>query len=420
MTTGSEDLVTDRVIDLYRAHLGPGRARVGEMLGGRVEVESDGAWIGTADGDRYLNAGGYGVFIMGSRHPLVLAEVRQQLDRHPVGSRMFLEPTAARAAQLLASVTPPGLDRVHFSGSGTEAVEAAIKIARLSGHHTLISMHGGYHGKTMGALSLTARSVFQDPFRPLLPDVIHVPYDDIPALTEALRAHPGTASVFVEPVQGEGGVVIPAPGYLSTVRALCTEYGALLVADEIQTGLGRLGAWWGCDREDVVPDILLSGKALGGGVLPVAATIAAGDAFARLDRDPFLHTSTFSAAPVAMAAVCGAIAAVREDGLVERAAALGARLTPALEEIALRHLGSRVKAVRGCGLLIGIEFAEPGMAGALLIDLVDNNVIGNFSLNADNVLRLTPPAILSAADEQFLLDRFERAAITTADYYPER
>jgi putrescine aminotransferase len=225
--------------------------------------------------------------------------------------------------------------------------------------------------------------------------------------------------VIVEPVQGEAGVVIPPPGYLAEVRAACTKYGALLVVDEVQSGLGRLGSWWGVDAEGVVPDILLSGKALGGGVLPVAATIATPEVFAVLDRDPVLHTSTFSAAPIAMAAVCGAIRAIREDDLVARAAVLGERLTPELRRLLAVHLPHHDWEVRGSGLLIGVAFADPAMAADLLIALVANNVIANFSLNSDHVVRFTPPAVMSESDVDFLLDRFERAARLVAERNPE-
>lgn len=416
-----EDVVMDRerVSMLYRRTMSSGRARLAEVLGGQVEVESSGAWITTSEGERILNVGGYGVFITGARHPTVVGEVERQLRTHPIGTRIFLDPVAARAGELLTSVAPPGLERVHFSGSGTEATEAAIKIARLNGRRHLVSMIGGYHGKTLGALSVTAKPAFQDPFRPLLPGVSHVPFGDVPALTATLEQHPGEACVIVEPVQGEGGVVIPPPGYLGAVRAVCSEYGALLVVDEVQTGLGRLGAWWGVEAEGVRPDILLSGKALGGAVIPVAATIATSETFAALDRDPVLHTSTFSAAPIAMAAVCGAIRAIREDGLVERAAVLGARLMPELERIMATHLSHHRYEVRGVGLLIGIEFADPAMVADLFIALVSNNVVANLSLNSDNVVRLTPPATMTESDVEFLVDRFERAARLVAERNPE-
>jgi len=416
-----EDVVTDseRVSMAYRRTMSSGRARLAEVLGGQVEVESSGAWITTSRGEKYLNVGGYGVFVMGARHPTVVREVERQLRTHPIGTRIFLDPTAARAAELLMSVIPPGLERVHFSGSGTEAVEAAIKIARLNGRTRLVSMTGGYHGKTMGALSVTARDTFQAPFRPLLPDVTHVSFGDVLALTDTLQRHPGESCVIVEPVQGEGGVVIPPAGYLRAVQEACTRYGALLVVDEVQTGLGRLGAWWGCDTEGVTPDILLSGKALGGAVIPVAATVATPEVFKVLDRDPVLHTSTFSAAPIAMAAVCGAMLAIEEDGLIERAAALGARLLPELQRIMGALLPHHAFEVRGVGLLIGIDFADPAMAADLFMALVTNGVVANLSLNSDHVVRLTPPATMTDSEVAFLFDRFELAARSVAERNPE-
>jgi putrescine aminotransferase len=417
----ADEAVIDReqVSMLYRRTMSSGRVRLAEALGGHVEVESSGAWITTSEGERILNAGGYGVFITGSRHPTVVREVERQLRTHPIGTRIFLDPVAARAADLLLSVAPPGLERVHFSGSGAEAAEAAIKMARLNGRRHLVSMIGGYHGKTMGALSVTAKDSFQEPFRPLLPDVSHVPFGDIRALIATLEQRPGEACVIVEPVQGEGGVIIPPPGYLGEVRAACSKYGALLVLDEVQTGLGRLGSWWGAGAEGVLPDILLSGKALGGGVLPAAATLATSEVFAALDRDPILHTSTFSAAPIVMAAVCGAITAIRDDGLVERAAELGARLLPEFQRIMTTHLSHHRWAVRGVGLLIGVDFTDPAMAADLLIALVGNNVVANFSLNSDHVVRLTPPATMTEFDVEFLVDRFEKAARLVAVRNPE-
>ncbi|MET9489814.1 aminotransferase class III-fold pyridoxal phosphate-dependent enzyme [Nocardia sp. NPDC006630] len=407
----------DWVPRYYRDHLSTGRANLGEMFGGHIEVASSGAWVETADGDRYLNAGGYGVFITGARHPLVLEEVRRQLDTHPVATRMFLEPALARAAAAVDRVSPDGMDRVYFCQSGTEAVEAAIKIARASGRRFLVSMENGYHGKTLGALSITAKDIFQAPFEPLLPGVARVPYGDIVALEAVLATHPDQACVVVEPVQGEAGVIIPPEGYLRDVARACAAHGALFVLDEIQTGLGRLGVWWGADRDGVTPDVLLSGKALGGGVIPVAAAITSRSVLGVLDRDPFLHTSTFSGAPLGMAAVCGALRAIEEEGLVERAAAIGRRLLPAISEIVAQYFGDLALPVRGAGLLIGIEFTEPGLSGDLLLELLENKVIANHSLNSEWVLRLTPPAVMTDLEVQLLLDCFARAAQATARRY---
>lgn len=401
----------DSTLARYRRHLSSARASLGEMFGGDVEVHAAGPWVRTSSGRELLNCGGYGVFITGARHPRVLAEVRAQLDRNPVATRLLLEPQAGLAAEALASVTPAGLDRVHFACSGTEAVEAALKLARANGKRHVVSMVDGYHGKTLGSLSVTGRPLFQKPFLPLLPGVSHVPFGDVLALADELSRHDdGSVCVLLEPVQGEAGVIVPPAGYLRSVASLCQRHKAFLVFDEVQTGLGRLGHWWGADREDVIPDVLLAGKALGGGVLPVSALVATDEAFAPFDRDPFIHTSTFSGAPLGMAAVRGALAAIQEDDLVTRADRLGRQLRDELGHLLRELFGDRMATVRGVGLLIGIELSVDGLAGELLLELMAAGVIANHSLNSDRVLRLTPPAVLDDREVQFLLDAFERAA----------
>lgn len=410
------------VLDLYRAHLSKGRATLAELFGSHMETASQGAWLTTSDGEQFLNAGGYGVFIMGARHPLVMQEVERQLRTHPTASRILLEPTVARAAEALVSVMPPGLDRVHFALSGAEAVETGLKLARANGYRRTVSMKGGYHGKTMGALSATAKEVYQAPFRPLLPDVHHLPFGDADALEAELRAHPGEVCVILEPVQGEGGVIIPPAGYLKRVEELVRTYDGFLVLDEVQTGFGRLGTWWGAQGEGVVPDVLLTGKALGGGVLPVSAAVATRKAFRPFDKDPYVHTATFSGQPVLMAAVQGAIRAMHEEDLVAKSARIGAELLPKITEIAHRNLPGLVVEVRGQGLLIGVELVEAGLAGELLIELFNHGVVANHSMNGSSVVRFTPPAIVTATDVAFLLNSFDLATrdlVTGAATMPE-
>ncbi|MFP8885478.1 MULTISPECIES: aspartate aminotransferase family protein [Streptomyces] len=399
----------EQILGLYRAHLSKGRATLAELFGSHMEVESSGAWLTTSDGERFLNAGGYGVFIMGSRHPVVMEEVERQLHRHPTATRILLEPTVARAAEALVSVVPRGLDRVHFALSGAEAVETGLKLARAGGFKRTVSMHGGYHGKTLGALSATAKEVYQQPFRPLVPDFLHLPFGDADALEAELSAHPGEVCVILEPVQGEGGVIIPPKGYLKKVEELVRSYGGFLILDEIQTGFGRLGEWWGADTEGIVPDVLLAGKALGGGVLPVSAAIAGREAFRPFDKDPYVHTSTFSGQPLLMAAVKGAIRAIEEERLVSRAMDLGARLLPRIAETAHRNIPDLVVDVRGQGLLIGVELVEAGIAGELLIELFNHGVVANHSMNGSSVVRFTPPAILTDSDVDHLVDSFDKA-----------
>ena len=399
------------VVEGYRRHVSRGRARLAELTGGLVEVSSQGSTVVDATGRELLDCGGYGVFLLGHRHPAVVAAVVDQVQRHPLSTRLMLDPTVARAAEALAAVTPEGLDFVHFVNSGAEATEAAIKLARAHGHRTLISATGGFHGKTTGALALTANELYQAPFRPLL-DVVHVPFGDAGVLGEML-ARTDDACVVLEPVQGEGGVVLPPPGYLAEVARLCRESGAMLVLDEVQTGLGRLGSWWGADAEGVRPDVLLVGKGLSGGVVPVAAMVATAAAYQPFGDDPFLHTSTFAGSPIAMAAATAAVTAIRDEGLVERAAVLGARMLTGLRA-ALAPCGPVLRDVRGAGLLIGLEFDDPGTALDLVLDLLDRGVLVNHSLNAHRVVRLTPPAVLTDAEADRVVESVAAAATALA------
>jgi putrescine aminotransferase len=411
------ELTAPGVVDNYRRHVSRGRARLAEMTGGHVEISSHGTRVTDAHGDEYLDCGGYGVFLLGHTHPAVVDAVIEQVRRHPLATRLMLEPTVARAAQALAGVTPAGLDFVHFVNSGAEATEAAIKLARANGRMQLISTVGGYHGKTMGALSLTARELYQAPFRPLLPQVTHVAFGDACALEAALRKLP-PACVVLEPVQGEGGVIVPPSGYLVDAARLCRQYGALLVLDEVQTGLGRLGYWWGADRESVAPDMLLVGKNLSGGVVPVAALVATAEAYHPFNSDPFLHTSTFAGSPIAAAAAEAAVRTIEGEGLVARARLLGQRLLGDLQRILFEHCGHLIFDVRGLGLLIGIEWNNEQLAGEFLMELLERRVILNHSLNAQRVVRFTPPAILTDEDVLWLLTAVTEAAIALGQRCP--
>jgi putrescine aminotransferase len=400
----------EEIVSLTRAHLNKGRASLAEILGGHSEVASEGCYVYGHDGRRYLECGGYGVFILGHRHPSVTAAVIRQIMTHPLATRVLLEPVAARAAHAVAQITPPGLEYVHFVPSGSEAAEAALKMARGAGRRRLVSAVDGFHGKTMGALSVTGRQIYQEPFAPLLPDRTHVPFGDTDAMVRVLAMAPGECCVFLEPVQGEGGVVIPPAGYLRDVREACDTYGALLVADEILTGMGRCGRMWAVDVEGVVPDIMLIGKGLSGGVVPVAAAVATADAYALINRDPLLHSSTFACSPIAMAAAESAVRAIVDEEIPARAAALGHRLLPAITQILADRCPYLVRDIRGIGLLLAVEFHAPEVAGDFMLELLDEGVVTSHSLNASRVIRMTPPACLTDADVEFLTSAVERAA----------
>jgi putrescine aminotransferase len=399
----------DRVLDRYAKHVNTSLARLARLVAAPVEVAAAGSKVLGSDGHAYLDCGGFGVFLLGHCHPVVVAAVREQLARNPLATRLFLNPELAAAAEDLAGIAPSGLDYVFLTNSGAEATELGLKLARLAGKRHVISMHGGFHGKTLGALSVTGRAQYRDPFGPLLPMVDFVPFGDAAALRAVLTAQ---SAVLLEPVQAEGGVRLPPDGYLRQVRQACAEAGAMMIIDEIQSGMGRLGTWWGADLAGVTPDVLLAGKILGGGVMPVGGVISSARLFAPLNADPLLHSSTFAGSPLAAVAVTATIGVIKSEGLLERARELGPRVRDLAADAVTTYCPHLVTEVRGEGLLIGIDFASADAATEFLIGLLDEHVIPSFSLNSSNVLRLTPPAILDAAD----LDWLERALISAATH----
>ncbi len=403
------------VLDLYTRHVNKSLASLARLVAAPVEVAASGSKVRGSDGHTYLDCGGFGVFLLGHCHPAVVAAVREQLARNPLATRLFLNPELAQAAEGLAGIAPPGLDYVFLTNSGAEATELALKLARLAGKRHVVAMHGGFHGKTLGALSVTGRAQYRDPFGPLLPMVDFVPFGDPGAIRAALTKQ---SAVLLEPVQAEAGVRLPPRDYLRQVRQACTEAGAVMILDEIQSGMGRLGAWWGADLAGVTPDLLLAGKILGGGVMPVGGVVATARLFAPLNADPLLHSSTFAGSPLAAAAVTATISAIKSEGLIERARDLGQKVSDLAAEAVAAYCPHLVTEVRGAGLLIGVDFVTADAATEFLIGLLDSRVIPSYSLNSSNVLRLTPPAILDAADLDWLARALTSAARHVSEYMP--
>lgn len=391
------------LITAYRQHVNVGMARLFELMHSPVEVDSVENFIVDECGERYLDCAGYCVFLLGHRHPSVATAVQEQLARHPVSSRVLINGPLAIAASSLAAVAPPDLEYVWFGTSGAEVVEAALKLAIANGRHRWISMEGGYHGKSLGALSVSGRQPYRAPFASVIPHVDFAPYGNIDALLLALADTDGDCAVILEPLQSEAGVVIPPDGYLQAVSEICRRHGAFLIVDEISTGLGRTGAWWRCQIEAMKPDILLAGKALGGGIVPVSALIATPEAFHPFNREPLLHTTTFSGNPLGCAAAVAAIAAVRDDDIIAKAHRIGMLLLTEIQRLATLHEGGHVSAVRGAGLLIGIEFHAEHFAADFMLEMINQRVLVSHSLNAHKVVRLTPPATLSNRDVEHLL-----------------
>jgi len=413
MTDGpSAQTLSDETYENYRDYVNPPLARVMKLSGSPVAASASGMTIVDQHGKSYLDfAGGYGVFTLGHRHPRVVAAVRAQLDVMALSGRTMFEPLLGRLAKRLAQLTPGDLQISFFANSGAEAVEGALKLARAAtGRAKLIATTGAFHGKTFGALSVSGRDDFRRPFAPLLADVGHVPFGDLAALAANVN---DAAAVIVEPVQGEGGVIVPPAGYLRGVRELCDRSGAVMIADEVQTGLGRCGALFACDLAGVVPDVMTLAKGLSGGVMPIGAYVARAAVWnAAYAKAPLLHTSTFGGSPLACAAALAALDVLVDEDLAANARARGAELLAGARAIAARY-PDVVAEVRGVGLLAGVELRNEGYAGTIVPELLKRGVTSAWTLNRQRVIRLEPPLIVTAEQIATALAALD-AAVATA------
>lgn len=404
--------LAEETYENYRRYVNPALARVMKLSGSPVETHAHACTIWDQNGKAYLDfAGGYGVFTLGHTHARVVEAVHAQLDLMALSGKTMFDPMLGRAAKRLAELAPGDLQISFWCNSGTEAVEGAMKLVRAAtGRAKIVSTHGAFHGKTLGALSASGRETFRAPFAPLLERVEHVPFGDASGLDAALE---GAAAFIVEPVQGEGGVNVPATGYLRAAKEACERAGALFVADEVQTGLGRCGFRFACERDGVVPDVMTLAKGLSGGVVPVGAFIARPAVWeSAYGKAPLLHTSTFGGNPLACTAALAAMAALEEEHLVENARVRGEQLVQGARAIAAQY-PAVVAEVRGLGLLVGVELTNEGYGGAIIPEMLHHGVTAAWTLNQQRVIRLEPPLVVTHAEVAAALDAL-RAGIATA------
>jgi acetylornithine aminotransferase len=357
-----------------------------------VLQRGEGVYVWDADGNRYLDLlGGIAVNALGHNHPALVSAVTRQMQTLGHVSNFFAtEPQVALAERLLSILGIEGAGsaggKVFFANSGAEANEAAFKLTRRTGRTHVVAMEGAFHGRTMGALALTAKAAYREPFEPLPGDVTFVPYGDADALAAAVTDR--TAAVVVEPVQGEAGVVLPPDGFLARAREITTEHGALLWLDEVQCGMGRTGSWMAHDGSGVTADVVTLAKGLGGG-FPIGALVAIGEAGGLLG--PGNHGTTFGGNPVAAAAALAVIETIEKDGLLDNATKVGERLRDAVAD-------PRVTEVRGRGLLIGLDL-DAEVSAQVVTAAQQHGVILNAT--TPQRIRLAPPLVLTAeqADE---------------------
>lgn len=377
-----------------------------------VEWSGSGAVFKDVIGREYLDfLGGYGMMDLGWSHPEVVGTVRAQLDRSPMPSQELLDPLRGVLAKLLADITPGDLKYSWFGASGTEANEAAMKIAKLyTGKTAFIVAVKAFHGKTMGSLSLMGKSDYRAPMGMMYGGpVYHVPFGDADAVERQLeicdKVGIGVAAVVFEPIQGEAGAIVPPDDFWTRVRAATKKHGVLLIADEVQTGLGRTGTLWGVDHWNVVPDIITLAKSLGGGVMPISSVTTTEEIFhPMMYPNPFMHTTTTGGGALACSAAIAAIQVTLRDRLWEQAAEKGNYLMPQLQNFVVQY-PQIFDRITGKGLLIGMHFNDPEIGYRVAAGLFKRHVLVAGTLTSSQTVRIEPPLVVTKEQLDVFMER---------------
>ena len=409
----------EEVMQKYEKYINPSSTRLFRFMGlSSIEAHAEGWIITDTEGKSVIDClGGYGMFAVGHRHPKVLEAVERELHNMPMCGKVLFNEPAAMLAEKLAEITPGALQYNFFCNSGTEAVEGCLKVARLTtGRKKFVAAHNAFHGKTFGSLTATGRDLYRDPFKPLLDGFIHIPFNDITALEQTVDED--TAAVILEPVQGEGGINVPAEGYMKQAEEIAHKKGALLIADEVQTGIGRTGTWFGVEHDGAKPDLMAVAKALGGGVMPIGSVIGTEAAWQGLIEAPFLHTSTFGGGQMACAAGVATLQIIEEENLLQRSAETGAYFKNGIESIA-KEFPQVIKEVRGRGMMIGMDLTKEGAGGMLMALMIDQHVIVAYTLNNPKVIRIEPPLIMPKSVVDHVLEILRNSIKQVAEVIDE-
>lgn len=418
MPQEERDRFTEEVVDNFCEFVNPGQLEYRKSAATNYKSIE---WIDEEDGFYDLNGkkyidwlGGFGVFNHGHRHPKVVEAVKNQLDKQALGSAELLDGNRAMLAKILAELTPGDLQYSFFTSSGTESVECAMKMAMMAtDRHYFITATKDFHGKTLGALSLTGKGVYRKPFLPMLQGIRHVPFGDFDYLKKTVEsmAYIGElpAAMIFEPIEGEIGVIIPPDDYFPRVRELCDEYDILLIADEVQTGMGRTGKVFAVDHWGVAPDILCLAKAMGGGVMPLSATVSTKRCYEKyMFGNPWMHSTTTGGNPLACAAGIAGIRVLLEEDLAGQAEAKGAYLMKKLAVLQEKYKELLV-AIRGKGLLIAMEFCDDAKGYQVVTEMFSQGVLLSGTETNAHVIRIEPPLTISYEHIDEGLEKLDRS-----------
>ncbi len=421
LTPEESKTITEDSIYNFNNHVNPG------WLVYRKSVSGDAAaveWTDTDEhftdlyGNDYIDClGGFGIYTCGHRNPDIVKYVKAQLDRYALHSQELVDPLRGYLAKLVSMITPGDLQYCFFTNGGAEAVEMALKLARLAtGGKYYISTVGAFHGKSFGAISMGGKAAYREDYLPMIQQVQHVKFGDADAVETAIEnlvtVGETVAGVIVEPIQGEAGVQIPPDGYLKRLREICDKYGVALIFDEIQTGMGRCGTMWRCEHEGVTPDIMTFGKAFGGGVMPITGIVARPNMWVEklVDNPWILGSPTFGGNPLACSAAIATIAYMLEHDIPKMCKEKGDYFMEKLNALMAKY-PTVLKDIRGAGLLICMEFPAAEVGYAVVKGMFDRHVMTAGTLVNAKTVRIEPPAVIKYESIDIVIQKLEEAII---------
>ena len=427
LTNDEKDRIVKDSISNFNGNVNPG------WLQYRKSVSDNEAFVEWTDSEEHFEdlygtefidcLGGFGIYTCGHRNPEILKTVKCQLDRYALHSQELVDPLRGYLANLLAMITPGDLQYCFFTNGGAEAVEMGLKLARLAtGGRWYISTVGAFHGKSMGAISMGGKGAYREDYIPMIQQVQHVEYGNAEAMETAIKnlqiVGEKVAGVIIEAIQGEAGVIIPPDGYLTKVRAICDKYGVAMILDEIQTGMGRTGTMWRCEVEDVTPDILLYGKAFGGGIMPITGIIARPCMWVDklIDNPWILGSPTFGGNPLACSAAISTIRYMLENDIPKVCKEKGDYIMAGLEKLKNKY-PTVLTTYRGAGLLICMEFPEAEIGYAVIKHMFERHVMVAGTLVNARTVRIEPPAVLEYKTIDKVLVALEEAIVLAKEEF---
>lgn len=415
--------LTRETVEYFDTYVSPGWLKYRKSVSTNaavVEWKDYGAYCSGLYGEEFIDClGGFGIYTCGHRNPEIIETVKAQLDHQALHSQELLDPLRGYLAKAVADITPGDLEKCFFTNGGAEAVEMALKLARIAnGGSWFISTVGAFHGKSMGAVSMAGKGTYRVPYLPMVQQVQHVEYGIAEDIRKAVRnlttVGERVAGVILEPIQGEAGIILPPKGYLQEVRAICDEYGVALIFDEIQTGMGRTGTMFRCEAEGVVPDIMTFGKAFGGGIMPITGIICRPHMWTQelIDNPWLLGSPTFGGNPLACSAALATIKYMLEQDVPGQCAAKGEYLFAGLKKLKEKY-PTVITEVRGIGLMIGVEFVTSDIGYSVAKGMFARRVLTAGTLVNAKCIRFEPAAVITLEDIDQIISRMDEALADT-------